>query len=129
MAICKDMHFAALGREYARLQAGVMVVPSWDFGVDGRMAALTTLTRGVEGGYSVARVAREGLMTVSDPYGRLLAEQRSSPMPGSSMLVSVAVGEPVETLYRRTGDVFGWVCVGIAGVFWCIGRGKWGEWA
>jgi apolipoprotein N-acyltransferase len=125
MAICKDMHFAALGREYARLQAGVMVVPAWDFGVDGWMAARMTLIRGIEGGYTVVRVAREGLMTASDRYGRVVAEQRSSGMPGSSMLVSVAAGAPMATLYRQIGDLFGWVCVGIAVVFSCLGRGKW----
>jgi apolipoprotein N-acyltransferase len=124
MAICKDMHFAAFGREYAGRQAGVMLVPSWDFGVDAWTAARMTLVRGVEGGYVVVRVAREGLMTVSDPYGRVVAEQRSSAMPGSSMLASVAVGEPVETPYRRIGDVFGWACVVAAAIFSLLGRGR-----
>jgi apolipoprotein N-acyltransferase len=45
-------------------------------------------------------------------------------MPGSSMLASVAVGEPVETPYRRIGDVFGWACVVAAAIFSLLGRGR-----
>jgi apolipoprotein N-acyltransferase len=120
-AICKDMHFASFGREYARRKAGVMLVPAWDFDLDARMAARITLTRGVESGYTIVRVARDGLLTVSDPYGRIIGEQASNAMPGSSMLVSVPVGAPVPTLYGRIGDLFAWACVGLAVVLLGVG--------
>jgi apolipoprotein N-acyltransferase len=114
LAICKDMHFAALGRAYGQRQAGVMLVPAWDFGADRVIATAMTTMRGVENGYTIVRSSREGLLTVSDPYGRLLARQDSAPMPGSAMLARVKVSAPVPTLYTRIGDAFGWLCVVIA---------------
>jgi apolipoprotein N-acyltransferase len=112
LAICKDMHFAALGREYARRGADAMLVPAWDFAyVDGWMASRMTLVRGVEGGYGIVRSAREGLLTVSDAHGRVLAETASAPMPGRLLLSRLPVGPRLATLYARTGDVLGWLCV------------------
>ena len=58
IAICKDMHFAVLGRAYGQGRAAVMLVPAWDFQVDRWMGARMTMTRGVENGYSVVRVTR-----------------------------------------------------------------------
>ena len=111
LAICKDMHFASLGRAYGRRQAGVMLVPAWDFGVDRFLATGMTTTRGVENGYTIVRSSREGLLTVSDPYGRVVARQDSALMPGSALLVRVRVPAPVATLYTRIGDSLGWICV------------------
>jgi apolipoprotein N-acyltransferase len=115
-AICKDMHFAALGRAYGRRQAAVMLVPAWDYDLDKWMAARMTLVRGVESGFTVVRAARDGLLTVSDPYGRVIAEHASSAMPGSALLVKVAVGAPLATLYKQIGDLFGWSCVAAAAI-------------
>ncbi|WP_139920498.1 nitrilase-related carbon-nitrogen hydrolase [Hymenobacter sp. DG01] len=111
LAICKDMHFAALGRAYGLRQAAVLLVLAWDFTLDAWLASRMTATRGVENGYTVVRTARLGLLTVSDAYGRILAQQTSQPMPGSTLLVSMPVGAPVPTLYTRVGNVLGWLCV------------------
>ncbi|HTM71259.1 MAG TPA: nitrilase-related carbon-nitrogen hydrolase [Luteimonas sp.] len=112
IAICKDMHFATLGREYGRRGADLMLVPAWDFAyVDGWMASRMTLVRGVESGYGIVRAAREGLLTASDAPGRVLAEAASAPMPGSLLLATLPVGQRVQTVYSRTGDLFGWLCV------------------
>ena len=111
LAICKDMHFASLGRAYGRRQAGVMLVPAWDFGVDRFLATGMTTMRGVENGYTIVRSSREGLLTVSDPYGRIVAQRDSALMPGSALLVRVRVPAPVATLYTRIGDSLGWICV------------------
>jgi len=35
LAICKDVHFAGMGRAYAGLGAQALLVPAWDFGEDG----------------------------------------------------------------------------------------------
>jgi len=114
LAICKDMHFASMGRAYGRRQAAVMLVPAWDFGVDRFLATGMTTVRGVENGYTIVRSSREGLMTVTDPYGRIVAQRDSAGMPGSALLVNVKVSAPVPTLYTRIGDAFGWLCVVIA---------------
>ncbi len=123
LAICKDMHFAALGREYGERHAAVMLVPAWDFAyLDGWLEARTTVMRGIENGYSIVRASREGLLTVSDPYGRILAETASSAMPGDSLLVKAAIAPQVPTLYTKIGNVFGWLCVVAAVVVLAVGR-------
>ena len=111
VAICKDMHFASFGRELGRRHAGVVLVLAWDFGRDADMAANMTKLRGVESGFTVVRSSREGVLSVSDPYGRVLAAQRSSRLPGATLLASAAVAPPLATLYTRIGDSPGWACV------------------
>jgi apolipoprotein N-acyltransferase len=123
LAICKDMHFAALGREYGRRGADAMLVPAWDFAYrDAWMASRMTLVRGVESGYGVARASREGLLTLSDARGRVLAEAASAPMPGNSLLGELPIGPRVATLYARTGNLLGWLCVALAALLVVSGR-------
>ena len=123
LAICKDMHFAAFGREYGLRHAAVVLVPAWDFAyLDGWLEARTTVFRGIENGYSIVRASREGLLTASDPYGRILAEVPSSELPGRSLLATVTVTGPLPTLYTRIGNLFGWICVAAAALFLALGR-------
>lgn len=110
VAICKDMHFASLGREFGTRDAAVMLVPAWDFDDDASMAANMTKLRGVENGYAVVRSSRNGLLTVSDAYGRILAVARSTAFPGTSLFAEVKVGPRVSTIYTRIGDALGWSC-------------------
>ncbi len=114
VAICKDMHFARLGRAFAAREAGVMLVPAWDFVLDADMAANMTRLRGVENGYAVVRSSRQGLLSISDAYGRVIAADRSAPMPGTTLLATAHVGARVPTLYTRSGDALGWLCVAAA---------------
>lgn len=111
LGICKDMHFASFGRAYGRRQVAVMLVPAWDFQVDRHLANGMTALRGVENGYTIVRSARDGLLTVTDPYGRTVAQQESAALPGSALLVRTLVPAPVATLYTRIGDAAGWLCV------------------
>jgi apolipoprotein N-acyltransferase len=113
LAICKDMHFPPLGRAYGRRSVDAMLVPGWDFELDAWMAARIAALRGVENGFSVIRSSREGLLSVSDRFGRMVAEARSAPLPGVSLLTSAPVGHAA-TLYSRYGDVFGWMCAAAA---------------
>ena len=110
VAICKDMHFASLGRGFGSRDAAVMLVPAWDFHDDAYMAANMTNLRGVENGYAVVRSARDGLLTVSDAYGRVLAVAKSSAYPGTSLFAEVKIGPRVSTIYTRIGDALGWLC-------------------
>lgn len=118
VAICKDMHFARLGRAFGARDAGVMLVPAWDFDADDWMEANITKLRGIENGYVIVRAARNGLLSVSDAYGRMLAVQRSAKLPGAALLATVNAGARVPTIYTRTGDVLGWLCAGAAIVLW-----------
>jgi apolipoprotein N-acyltransferase len=115
LTICKDMDFPPLGWGYSRLGAQALLVPAWDFGADGwyhdRMAVLL----GVESGLPVIRAALQGLMTVSDRYGRVLAEAPSSATDagGSLFLAAAPLGSGQPTPYARFGDWFGWTCVAL----------------
>lgn len=123
VAICKDMFSAALARAYGKRAVAVMLVPAWNPGpADARMEGWNTLTRGVENGYAVVRVAREGFLTVSDAYGRIVAEIQSGPLPGSALLVRVPESGQVPTLYTAIGDLFGWICVAASPVLLLTGR-------
>jgi apolipoprotein N-acyltransferase len=111
VAICKDMHFASLGRGFGARAAGVMLVPAWDFDDDAWMAANMTKLRGVENGFVVVRSSRNGLLSVSDAYGRMLAVEKSEKIPGTTLFATVKVGPRVPTIYTRIGDLLGWICV------------------
>lgn len=39
LALCKDMHYAALGQAYGAARAGVMLVPAWECQLDAWMGA------------------------------------------------------------------------------------------
>ena len=122
LAICKDMHFAPLGQAYGAAGAQAMLVPAWDFQLDAWMGARMTVVRGVENGYAVLRAAREGVLTVSDAYGRVLAERASSAMPGSTLLAPLPAHPPVATWAGWLGPLFGWLCVALGVILLCLGR-------
>jgi apolipoprotein N-acyltransferase len=111
IAICKDMHFPTLGRQYAKQASELMLVPANDFEIDDWLTARMTMLRGVESGFSIARAARGGgISFVSDRYGRVQAERRSDKSVG---VLRSEVHLPLATpaLYGIVGDVFGWLCV------------------
>ncbi|RSK31776.1 nitrilase-related carbon-nitrogen hydrolase [Hymenobacter metallilatus] len=122
LAICKDMHFATLGRAYGSRRAAVLLVPAWDFDLDAALAARMTATRGVENGYMVVRSSRSGWLSVSDAHGRFIARRASSAIPGSTLLVNTPVPQQLPTLYTRTGNVLGWLCVLAGAGFLLAGR-------
>jgi apolipoprotein N-acyltransferase len=113
VAICKDMDFPAWTRRYARGGVGVMLVPAWDFGADARLHARMAVMRGIEGGFSIVRAAQEGLLTVSDSRGRILAEASSASAPEVLLVAEVAPGSG-RTIYSAAGDWFGWLAAGAA---------------
>jgi apolipoprotein N-acyltransferase len=79
LQICKDMDFPQLSREYARDGANLLLVPAWDFDLDRWLHARIAVLRGVENGFAVARAGRNGLLTLSDSRGRILAEKATVP--------------------------------------------------
>jgi apolipoprotein N-acyltransferase len=123
LAICKDMHFASFGLEQGARGADVLLVPAWDFHSDRFVASAITLTRGVENGYAIVRASRDGLLTVTDAHGRIVAQAESAPMPGSAMLTTINVQRQRATLYQRIGDAFGWLCVMLVAAALALGLG------
>jgi apolipoprotein N-acyltransferase len=108
VSICKDMDFPEWAIQYARQNIGLMLVPAWDFQVDEVWHSRMTVVRGIEGGYAVARSANEGLLTVSNQLGQVLAEKRSSDAPEVLLVAQVRQGSG-HTFYSRAGDWFAWL--------------------
>ena len=112
MAICKDMDFTPLLREYGRAGVGLMLVPAWDFNVDRTWHGHMAMMRGVEDGFSITRAAKNGYLTVSDDRGRILAEARSDSAPFATLMAKIPVAHDA-TLYLSMGDWFGWLATAI----------------
>jgi apolipoprotein N-acyltransferase len=111
--ICKDMDFAGTVRTTAAHGVRLMVVPANDFGRDGWIHARMSIMRGVENGFAVLRSAFDGLETVSDAQGRVLASA-STMQPGMVVIQVDAPLGPGPTLYTRIGDAFSWLCAILA---------------
>lgn len=120
IAICKDLDFAALARAYALRGARVLLVPALDLGIDRDWHARMAMLRGVEHGMSIVRSADDGLMSVSDMYGHVLAERPSGEGTVATLVARAPIGAG-PTFYTRIGDLFGWLCVAMS-VFAVGGR-------
>jgi apolipoprotein N-acyltransferase len=116
LEICKDMDFQAMLRSDSVLtRPVVLAVPAWDFGKDDWSHARVAVLRSVENGVPMARAARNGLLTLNDRYGRLVA--RTKTLGSFTVLIGdlPLQGHGGDTVYDRIGDVFGWLC-GVAGL-------------
>lgn len=112
LAICKDLDFPASVRAYRDEGVALVLVPAWDFEADAWLHARMAVVRGVENGLGVVRSARQGLLTVSDARGRIVAERPSSAAPFSTLVAAVPLHrEGGGTPYARIGDAFGWACL------------------
>lgn len=108
VAICKDLDFPALSREYGNDGIGLLIVSAWDFVTDGWLHDRMAVMRGVESGFSLARAAKMGLLTLSDDRGRVVAQARTGGEAFSSLLGKVPVHHQ-DTLYTRWGDWLSWL--------------------
>ena len=106
--ICKDLDFPLLGREYGNDGVALLIVPAWDFVLDGWLHDRMAVMRGVESGFTLLRAAKQGLLTVSDNRGRVLAQANSATAP-FSFLIAKAPAQHVDTFYARWGDWFAWL--------------------
>jgi apolipoprotein N-acyltransferase len=108
--ICKDMDFPRLSRDYSAKGVGLLLVPAWDFTLDGWLHGRMAMMRGVESGFTIVRAAKQGILSVSDDRGRVLAEQDAATVHFAS-LVAMAPVRHDDTLYARWGDWFAWLNV------------------
>lgn len=110
VSICKDLDFPEYQRTYGAAGVGLLVVPAWDFVQDAWLHNRTAVLRGVENGFAMLRTARNGLLTVTDDRGRVLASVASASAPVAS-LVANAPTTYRPTLYTRIGDTFSYVAM------------------
>ncbi len=111
--ICKELDFPYWSREYGMRGVGLLFVPAWDFTIDGEFHMRMALLRGVESGFSIVRCAQQGLLTVSDYRGQIIAKQSTSGSPEVLLLSSVSPG-PGKTFYTAAGNWFGWLSIAAA---------------
>ena len=111
-AICKDMDFPKMGRDYGSDGVGLLLVPAWDFVQDGWLHGRMAILRGVESGFSIARSPKDGILTVSDDRGRVLAQKVSDAAPFVTAMAEVPVRNDA-TFYARKGDWFAWLNAGL----------------
>ncbi len=102
------MDFPDLSRQYGEEAVGLMLVPAWDFKVDGWLHGRMGILRGVESGFSIARSPKEGILTLTDATGRVLAERQSDSAPFATLVANVPVRH-LSTIYARFGDWFAWL--------------------
>ena len=112
VAICKDMDFTQLSRQYGQAGVGLMLVPGWDFVVDRVSHGHMAIMRGVESGFAIARAGRGGSLLVTDNRGRILGETASNSAPFATLLVQVPAVHD-RTLYLLLGDWFAFLSLGI----------------
>ena len=104
------MDFPKLSREYADEGANLLLVPAWDFNLDRWLHARMAVLRAVENGFALARSARNGLLTLSDNRGRILAETATVFEHFVSITGKVNVTRE-KTFYAQAADWFAWLCV------------------
>jgi apolipoprotein N-acyltransferase len=112
MQICKDMDFPRLSRQYSQDGIGLLIVPAWDFVDDGWLHGRMAILRGVESGFSIARSAKLGILTVTDDRGRILAERKTIGPPFASVIAMVPVRHDA-TIYASFGNWFAWLCLAL----------------
>jgi apolipoprotein N-acyltransferase len=115
LEICKDMDFPLLSRQYARDGVALMVVPAWDFSLDGWLHGRMGIMRGVEGGFSIARSAKKSILYATDDRGRVIAERDTAFVPFATVVATVPVRHDA-TIYSRFGDWFAWLNLALLAV-------------
>jgi apolipoprotein N-acyltransferase len=113
MEICKDMDFPQLSREYGQDGTALLIVPAWDFVADGWLHGRMAILRGVESGFTIVRAPKQGIMTVTDDTGRVLAQSWSGAEPFTSLIAAAPVHHS-NTIYARSGDWFAWLNIATA---------------
>jgi apolipoprotein N-acyltransferase len=120
--ICKDMDFNRMLRKDSREHADVMAVPAWDFEADAYSHGNMAVMRDVENGFSAARSARDGLLTLSDAQGRILALHRTSKDGFTTLVGDLPRGiNAGNTVYDRIGDAFAWFCAAAGAILLLLG--------
>ena len=121
VAICKDMDYSGFIRKYDKNNTLVMYVPAWDFIKDGWLHSRMAILRGVENGYAIVRAARQGELTISDHWGKVLYEADCTNNKGVVLTGKFPL-MTTKTIYSQFGDWFGYLIAITAIIFILLRR-------
>lgn len=105
VAISRDMAFVAPAYQYGVEQADILFVPAHDAGIQSEVQIESAITRGIENDFTVVRASKYGLLSVSDPMGKILGEAKATGPGETTLLVNAPIGTSV-TLYDLFGNWF-----------------------
>ena len=115
-AICKDLDFPYYINKYGGSSTNILFIPAWDFIVDDWLHSRMAILRGVENGFSEVRAARQGRLTISDPYGRVNYEATCADGNAASLIGKVYINNP-GTFNLHYGNWLGIACCVAAALF------------
>jgi len=109
--ICNDAVFP----DFVRRQVGgrgvdILLVPAWDFRYAEHVWSHFMAFRAIENGFSMFRMAREGLTLAVDHQGRTLVQSNYF-LNDQQIIYADLPTEGVDTLYSLLGDWFAWLSV------------------
>jgi apolipoprotein N-acyltransferase len=107
--ISQDLDFPDIARELAAQDVRVVMAPASDWAGSELIHEQMAIVRGVESGFSIARAARGGMVSVTDYRGHELVAQTSLSDKNSVATADLPLGAGA-TLYSRTDDWFGHLC-------------------
>jgi apolipoprotein N-acyltransferase len=108
-AICYDYDFPYLAKEYGKIGADIIALPSSDWrGIDPLHTRMASF-RALEQGHSILRSTRFGLSAGITPYGEMTNKMSSFDTNDKIMMAQLPV-KKVNTLYSLWGDLFVYLC-------------------
>ncbi|HEV2268271.1 MAG TPA: hypothetical protein VGR92_02335 [Steroidobacteraceae bacterium] len=135
LEICLDMDSPGMiRRDEVATRPKLLAVPAGEIGThgdwanlgvarDGWFHARDAMLRSVEDGVPMARSASRGLLTLTDRYGRIVAQAPTAAAFTTLVGELPLSGRGGATVYDRIGDVFGWLCLALgAGL---VGASSW----
>ncbi len=105
--ICFDMDHPVYINQAGRFGADVMLVPSNDWPDIVPFHTYMASLRGIENGFSIVRVAGNGLSAAFDYQGRTLAAADYAST--KKAMISYVPTQGVKTIYAVVGDLFAWL--------------------
>jgi apolipoprotein N-acyltransferase len=105
--ICHDLDHPALLRQARREGIGLIVGPSADWPLIGRLHANMARLRSIESGFSLLRPTSGGRSIATDTRGREVAAVHGS----EDAMIAYVSAASIGTVYGAVGDLFAWLCL------------------
>ena len=121
--ICNDVHFTDVSRKLARNGAQLIAVPTLEGPGIALEQVAQSVMRAVENRVAIVKADVAYAAAIIDPYGRIVALRNGAPQGEAFALVAEVPLGTTTTIYSRTGDIPGWIC--LAGLlFFVVFQGR-----